>query len=138
MKTNHRSVTRIVSVLLLLVFLLAGCANVKQEQKNPTLNTEFSSQNDAAARPTQTTPKKRVALTFDDGPHNVYTKSIVDELSKYGAHATFFVVGSEKDGVDEVYRRIVNEGHTIGMHSYSNQYSLIYSSKDAFESERTY
>ena len=125
MKTNRRSVTRIVSVLLLLVFLLAGCANGKQEQKNPTLNTEFSSQNDAAARPTQTTPKKRVALTFDDGPHNVYTKSIVDELSKYGAHATFFVVGNRVDGTDyngkSALQYAIAAGNEIGIHGYTHR-----------------
>ena len=46
----------------------------------------------------ETPLKKRVAITFDDGPHNVFTQAIVDELDKYGFHATFFVVGNRVDG----------------------------------------
>ena len=75
-----------------------------------------------------------VYLTFNSVPGD-NTEDILDVLALYGVKATFFVVGSEEEGVSDVYRRIVNEGHTIGMHSYSNQYSLIYSSKDAFKQD---
>lgn len=75
-----------------------------------------------------------VYLTFNSVPGD-NTEDILDVLALYNVKATFFVVGSEEDGVSDVYRRIVNEGHTIGMHSYSNQYSLIYSSKDAFKQD---
>ncbi len=72
-----------------------------------------------------------VYLTFNSVPGE-NTDAILDVLAQYGVKATFFVSGSEEEGAEEVYQRIVNEGHTIGMHSYSNQYSLIYSSTDAF------
>lgn len=75
-----------------------------------------------------------VYLTFNSVPGD-NTNAILDVLAQYGVKATFFVVGSEEDGADAVYQRIVNEGHTIGMHSYSNQYSLIYSSTDAFKED---
>jgi len=75
-----------------------------------------------------------VYLTFNSVPGD-NTEAILDVLAQYNVKATFFVVGSEEDGVSDIYRRIVNEGHTIGMHSYSNQYSLIYSSKDAFKKD---
>lgn len=75
-----------------------------------------------------------VYLTFNSVPGE-NTETILDVLAQYGVKATFFVSGSEQEGADEVYRRIVNEGHTIGMHSYSNQYSLIYSSTDAFKKD---
>ena len=51
-------------------------------------------------------------------------------LQQYRIKATFFTVG--KDGYDDVYRRIVGDGHTLGMHSYSHDYSKVYSSVEAF------
>ncbi len=78
--------------------------------------------------------KHYVYLTFNSVPGD-NTEDILDVLAQYNVKATFFVVGSEEDGVSDIYRRIVNEGHTIGMHSYSNQYSLIYSSKNAFKKD---
>ena len=75
-----------------------------------------------------------VYLTFNSVPGD-NTKELLDVLAQYDVKATFFVVGSEEEGVAEVYQRIVNEGHTIGMHSYSNQYSLIYSSTNAFKDD---
>ena len=71
----------------------------------------------------------KVCLTFDDGP-SVYTDDILDVLDKYGVKATFFVNG--KEGYDEQYRRIVAEGHTMGMHSYSHDYSKVYADLDSF------
>ncbi|MBE5869789.1 MAG: polysaccharide deacetylase [Lachnospiraceae bacterium] len=75
--------------------------------------------------------RKKVYLTFDDGP-SPYTNDILDILADYGIKATFFVTGKEGTENEEAYRRIVQEGHTIGMHSYSHKYSQIYSSKRAF------
>lgn len=75
-----------------------------------------------------------VYLTFNSVPGD-NTKAILDVLAQHGVKATFFVVGSENEADKEIYQRIVNEGHTIGMHSYSNRYSSIYSSKDAFKKD---
>ncbi len=76
----------------------------------------------------------RVYLTFDDGPSD-NTDSILDILDDYNIKATFFVVGKDVDTYGDAYKRIVDDGHTIGMHSYSHNYSAIYSSKEAFESD---
>lgn len=73
--------------------------------------------------------KIKVCFTFDDGP-SANTDNILDILDSYGVKATFFVNGRE--GYDEQYQRIVSEGHTIAMHSYSHDYGDIYSSLDAF------
>ena len=75
-----------------------------------------------------------VYLTFNSVPGD-NTEKILDVLKEHNVKATFFVVGSEEEGVSDIYRRIVNEGHTIGMHSYSNQYSLIYSSTSDFKKD---
>lgn len=62
--------------------------------------------------------KRTVALTFDDGPDTVYTPAILDTLAELGVKATFFLNGNKIPGRDWVVKRIINEGHIIGNHSY--------------------
>ena len=71
---------------------------------------------------------RKVYLTFDDGPSS-NTDNILDT---YGVKATFFVTGKEGAKAEASYRRIVEEGHTLGMHSYTHDYSVIYASEEAF------
>lgn len=61
---------------------------------------------------------RRIALTFDDGPHPVNTPRILDVLGREGIHATFFLVGAHAERYPDLVRRIVAEGHEIGNHSY--------------------
>lgn len=77
-----------------------------------------------------TVAEKRVYLTFDDGP-SIYTGQILDILATNDVKATFFVIGRDEKYY-EYYKRIVDEGHTLAMHSYSHEYKEIYSSVDAF------
>lgn len=79
-------------------------------------------------------PRHKVYLTFDDGP-STYTDEILDILDEYGVKATFFVVGKEDVPSQEAIQRIVEEGHTLGMHSYSHKYSEIYRSVEAFSED---
>ena len=74
---------------------------------------------------------RKVYLTFDDGP-SIYTEQILDVLKEYHVKATFFVVGKTDSRYDAVYKRIVEEGHTLGMHSFSHKYNEIYDSEEAF------
>lgn len=62
----------------------------------------------------------KVALTFDDGPHPVYTPQLLDGLKERGVHATFFVVGENIPGNEEILKRMDAEGHLIGNHTYSH------------------
>ncbi len=68
--------------------------------------------------------KKYVALTYDDGPHNVRTEQIVDELDKYGYHATFFVVGNRVDGTAysgaSAMKYAAEKGNEIAIHGYTH------------------
>ena len=77
---------------------------------------------------------RRVYLTFDDGP-SCYTNDILDILKEYDIKATFFVVGKTDEESLEAYKRIVNEGHTLGIHSYSHKYNEIYKSVDAYAAD---
>lgn len=60
----------------------------------------------------------RVALTFDDGPDPVSTGLVLDRLKEAGAKATFFLVGKKVEKHPEVVRRIVAEGHSVGVHTF--------------------
>ena len=79
---------------------------------------------------------KRVYLTFDDGPSN-NTDQILDTLAEYKVKATFFVVGHEDELSLERYKRIVNEGHIIAIHSFSHKYKEIYKSLENFDKDFT-
>ncbi|MBO7374254.1 MAG: polysaccharide deacetylase [Lachnospiraceae bacterium] len=75
---------------------------------------------------------KRIYLTFDDGPSN-NTNAILDVLDEYNAKATFFVIA--KNGYEEEYNRIINDGHTLGLHSYSHVYKDVYSDEMGFKND---
>lgn len=62
-----------------------------------------------------------VYLTFDDGPHPVYTPQMLDVLARYGARATFFVVGRLAEAYPDLIERIADEGHTIANHTWNHE-----------------
>ncbi|MFD3582652.1 bifunctional polysaccharide deacetylase/glycosyltransferase family 2 protein [Streptomyces sp. NPDC058683] len=75
----------------------------------------------AAGSPHTARPKARtIALTFDDGPDPVWTPRILDVLRRNHVHATFFVVGTQVVAHPELVRRIVSEGHQIGIHTFTH------------------
>ncbi len=71
---------------------------------------------------------KIIYLTFDDGPSK-YTSKLLDVLKKYNVKATFFVTGY---GSDAMIKREYDEGHTVGLHSYTHEYCKIYKTVDGF------
>lgn len=66
------------------------------------------------------TPQKLVALTFDDGPDNVYTSKILDVLKEQQVKATFYVIGLQIKKYPQVIKRIGDEGHAVGIHTWSH------------------
>ena len=78
---------------------------------------------------------KTMYLTFDDGPSEENTARVLDILQRRGIKATFFVVGENVRKHPEIARRIVEEGHTIGIHCNSHEYDDIYESVEAYLSD---
>ena len=127
MKINKtKKFLRIVSVFLLLATLfLVGCE--EDVVFHPSGKDDLAVMGSADSQPNGNGggAKKRVAITFDDGPHNVITKNIVDELNKYGFSATFFVVGNRVDGT--AYNGVAGlkyayeNGNEIGIHGYTHE-----------------
>ncbi|MBO4205150.1 glycosyltransferase [Micromonospora echinofusca] len=65
-------------------------------------------------------PDRTIALTFDDGPDPEWTPRVLDVLRRHRAHATFFVVGARVNEHPELVRRILDEGHEIGSHTFTH------------------
>jgi peptidoglycan/xylan/chitin deacetylase (PgdA/CDA1 family) len=62
-------------------------------------------------------PGKTVYLTFDDGPHPTATNFVLDQLKQYNAKASFFCIGKNVAAHPSIYRRIIEEGHSVGNHT---------------------
>ncbi len=77
---------------------------------------------------------RKVYLTFDDGP-SIYTEEILDILKRYHVKATFFVTGMNLPKYDESLKQILDEGHSLGIHTYSHVYKDIYESLEAFQND---
>lgn len=76
-------------------------------------------------------PENAIYLTFDDGPSGDVTPQILDILAANHVQATFFICNYDEKKLP-IIQRMLNEGHTIGIHGYSHDYSEIYVSTDAF------
>lgn len=103
----------------------------KEQEEAEILASKLPETMETEDVPDENDGRKKVYLTFDDGP-STGTEEILAILKEYDVKATFFVVGKEDDYSMEMYKKIVEEGHTLGMHSYSHQYSTIYQSVEAF------
>ena len=108
--------------------------NKAQEKvKKDENKTENSAQVPTQPKEQETAPVEnttgRIFLTFDDGPSDSTTGRLLDILKKYNVKATFFVTGK---GSDELIKREYNEGHSIGLHTYSHSYKAVYESEEAY------
>lgn len=77
---------------------------------------------------------KKIALTFDDGPHPYYTEQLLDGLKERDVRATFFVLGKHAEQYPELVERMNEEGHLIGNHTYSHM-QLSQRNSEAFKEE---
>jgi peptidoglycan/xylan/chitin deacetylase (PgdA/CDA1 family) len=79
--------------------------------------------------------KKIIYLTFDDGPSYKITNKVLDVLEENQVKATFFLIGSQIKDKEDVVKRIYNEGHSIGLHTYTHNFRKIYCNEDKFIQE---
>ncbi len=95
-------------IIILTLIVIALCVTLSADEI--MANVHFSSD----------TTDKRIALTFDDGPHYKYTAEILDILKENEVKATFFVVGSLAERYPELILRELAEGHEIASHTWSH------------------
>lgn len=126
-------------LMVLLILVLAGALWWKKEalsghgldQKPPDSRlvladdgkTEYSADEENTQRSSDSEVVQEdltVALTFDDGPHPVWTEKLLDGLKERGIRATFFVIGQSVKEYPELVRRMIKEGNQVGNHTYSH------------------
>ncbi|MER6406475.1 glycosyltransferase [Streptomyces viridosporus] len=74
-------------------------------------------------------PDRRLVLTFDDGPDPVWTPKVLDVLKEHDAHAVFFVTGTMASRYPDLVKRMVDEGHEIGLHTFNHPDLALQSTK---------
>ncbi|MFU0828063.1 MAG: Peptidoglycan/xylan/chitin deacetylase, PgdA/CDA1 family [Lachnoclostridium sp.] len=111
---------------------------ISKKSSNKTKKDQSTSVNDTdkVSEEIKEFDDKQVYLTFDDGPSK-YTEEILQVLSDYGVKATFFVIGHTDEHSKKMYNEIIDQGHTLGMHSYSHNYKKIYKSVEDFDKDFT-
>ena len=65
-----------------------------------------------------------IAITFDDGIHPEFTPKVLKLLKEYDSKATFFLIGKQIEGQQEILKDIILQGHTIGNHTYSHSNNM--------------
>ncbi|MCK0188584.1 polysaccharide deacetylase family protein [Arenibacter sp. F20364] len=113
--------------LLWLTFTIIGSFHVRWNYHLPALH--FNNK----------IPENWVAITFDDGPHPNFTPKVLDLLQKYNAKASFFCVGQQVNLFGGIAQKIVDNGHTIGNHTYShsNKFGFFGTQKVILELQKT-
>lgn len=102
---------------LAIIFSLSSMSNVKAKEDSEDIK------------------EKVVYLTFDDGPGGKITNQILDILKNENVPATFFVIGCQIKGQEDIILRMKNEGHSIGLHSFSHNRNKLYCEDDGFLQE---
>lgn len=126
----------VIALLITAALSLSSCSDVDKE---PEVNTYPLPAGGQPSDPDSSIPQKRVAMTFDDGPHTVYTKQIVNELERYGFTATFFVIGNRADGSeypgDNILPFLASKGQEIAIHGYTHDVYYHSCSDETYEYE---
>ena len=111
---------------ILLFDLIAGLLFLGLQEKNSYKTV--TAWNDAVQE------VRKIAITFDDGPHPTYTEQLLDGLKERGVHATFFVTGEHAQLHPDIISRMQEEGHLIGNHTYSH-IQLTKSNREVYKEE---
>lgn len=130
-----RKIRMAVLLLDMILGLLLFCAYVTGRDKvNITSGMVTEYQKSAKGAVAKEMEPKRVALTFDDGPHPYYTEQLLDGLKERGVVVTFFVTGEHAFLHPEVIKRMQEEGHAVGNHTYSHM-QLRADNRESFKKE---
>lgn len=107
----------------------------QQDGEPPIANASYEELKKYNAYYAEDTEKKVLYLTFDAGFENGNTPAILDALKKHNVPATFFVVGTYIEQNADLIRRMKEEGHTVGNHTYHHPDMSQIATKEAFEKE---
>ena len=114
---------QIIYCIFLAVLILMGLFLKKKSDRIQAVNSQNAVSEQAEKKSDLEQEEElppRVALTFDDGPHRIYTKNLLDGLRERGVKATFFVVGENIPGNEDLIWQMEADGHLIGNHTYDH------------------
>lgn len=115
---------RIISCMILFILLAVMCMiGFLQREEIPTMGMAFENKD-----------SKKIALTFDDGPHPYYTLQLLKGLKERNVRATFFITGKNAEAYPEIVREIYEGEHLIGNHTY-NHTQLSSRNREKFKEE---
>lgn len=115
---------RILSCIILLLFLALMCLIGYFNQQSITVS----------GNTVRSTDERKIALTFDDGPHPYYTEQLLKGLKERNVKATFFIIGKNAEDYPEIVKQIYEDGHLIGNHTY-NHTQLTSQNEESFKEE---
>lgn len=101
---------RILSCIILLLFLAIMCLIGYFNQQSIAVSGDMVRSKDS----------KKIALTFDDGPHPYYTQQLLKGLKERNVKVTFFITGQNVEAYPEIVKEIYEDGHLIGNHTYNH------------------
>ncbi|MCR8643033.1 polysaccharide deacetylase [Paenibacillus sp. N1-5-1-14] len=138
MRNNYKNAKRIVTrsmflflaIIVFVVIVPVGAVSAK-DSSTPVYDQLVSGKKIMQSRSYDKPEKPTVYLTFDDGPSDL-TPEVLDILKREGIRATFFVCGNQVAIRKDILKRIVDEGHAIGNHTYNHEYKDLYSDFDHF------
>ncbi len=125
MKRKRR---RTAFILCICLVLMPSFCTLKWDGERPSISQNVSQEGNAGEE------EKKIALTFDDGPHPYYTEQLLDGLKERGVHVTFFVTGEHAQLHPDIIQRMSDEGHLIGNHTYSH-IQLTAGNREEFKAE---
>ena len=115
---------RILSCIILFILLVAICIiGLMQQQEVQTMGRTSGDEGN-----------KKIALTFDDGPHPYYTEQLLKGLKERNAKVTFFITGKNAESYPEIVKKIYEDEHLIGNHTY-NHTQLTSKNRESFKEE---
>jgi peptidoglycan/xylan/chitin deacetylase (PgdA/CDA1 family) len=109
-------------VIIYQTVIIYGSASIQSGFHIPAYCCSLSSEN-------------KIAITFDDGPHEKYTAQVLSILAAYQATATFFVIGKNIAGNENILKQIHTEGHILGNHSYTHSFFMDFKNVQGFKDE---
>ncbi|MDR5585929.1 MULTISPECIES: polysaccharide deacetylase family protein [Clostridium] len=121
--------------LLIAINILLIISIFEQNFRSISTGANIDSTNVNSNEETNNYKKKIIYLTFDDGPSYKVTERVLNVLKEKDVKATFFLIGNQIEGKEDIVKRINDEGHGIGLHTYSHKYKCIYCNEDNFIKE---
>lgn len=113
-------------MVLMVIVLMISCGKLSERDSNPLSvmkhadlsNTDDSREESGSQKSAASPSPQKIALTFDDGPHPIYTEELLAVLSKADVKATFFLLGENIERYPEEVKEIADGQHLIGNHTY--------------------